>query len=187
MVLKFDIYSITCKSTGVKYIGRSQEIEKRWRAHKNMLRRGMHNNTLFQNDWTLYGEEDFSFEILHTFDNKADAEFKEQEYIDNDFIEKYNISDAKDGGDTFRKNPRKEEIRKLKSINSSGERNPMYGVPKSEYSIQRTKEANSKPIIIDGVRYNSTNDASKELGIGSTTINYRLNATSEQFSKWIYA
>lgn len=112
--MKYDVYSITCRTTGTKYIGRSQEIEKRWRSHRNMLRRGLHNNILFQTDWTLHGEEDFVFEILHTYEDKQEAELKEQEYIDDQTIVKYNISDAKDGGDTFKNNPRKEEIMKVK-------------------------------------------------------------------------
>lgn len=185
-MVEYNVYSITCKSTGFAYIGRSQEIEKRWRSHRNMLRRGTHSNTIFQMDWTTYGEEDFDFSILHTYDNLDNAERKEQELIDST-VHKYNISDAGDGGDTFTNNPRQEEIRKMKSYNSSGERNPMYGKPKSEFTIRRIKEANSKPILIDGVHYSSVREASRALGVGVTTICYRLKAESDQFTNWKYA
>lgn len=184
--MRYDVYSITCSTTGYKYFGRSQEIEKRWRAHKNMLRKGEHSNILLQSDWNTYGEDDFIFEILFTYEDKNDAELKEQELIDSD-IEKYNIADAKDGGDTFSNNPRKEEIRKLKSYQSSGKRNPMYGKPKNELTINRIKEANSKPINIEGVTYSSLTEASEILGIGVTTVSYRLNSESDRFKDWKYA
>jgi len=178
--MEYNVYSITCKTSGKKYFGRSQEIDKRWRSHRNMLRRGIHNNTSMQSDWNLFGEVDFVFEILNTYTDK-------QEYIDNQSFKKYNISDAKNGGDTFSNNPRKEEIRLLKSINTSGERNPMYGKPKSEYTIQRTKEANSKPVMIEGIRYCSSTEAGMLLGLGITTVSYRLNSKSDRFKEWKYA
>jgi group I intron endonuclease len=183
--MEYVIYSITCKETGKKYFGRSQEVEKRWRAHKNMLRRSIHNNPLLQSDWNDYGEDNFTFEILHTYSDINEAVLKEQEYIDDNSYDKYNISDAKDGGDTFTNNPRSEEIRKLKSINSSGKNNPMYGKPKNDYTIKRIKEANSKKVIINNMVYDSLTQASKELGLGTTTISYRLNAKS--FTDWKYA
>ncbi|MFK7678638.1 GIY-YIG nuclease family protein [Bacillus sp. Wb] len=181
------IYSITCLTNNVKYIGRSQEVEKRWRAHKNMLRRSLHNNTLLQNDWNLYGEDAFLFEILHEFNDLDESIIKEQEYIDDDSVIKYNISDAKAGGDTFTNNPRKEEIRKLKSINSSGENNPMYGKPKSDLMIKRVKEANSKPVTIDGIKYSSAIEASRTLNVKPTTVNYRIQSKSSRFENWNYA
>lgn len=183
--MEYVIYSITCKTTSKKYFGRSQEIDKRWRAHKNMLRRGIHNNKLMQQEWSEYGEEDFIFEILHSYSDLQESIIKEQEYIDDELYEKYNISDAKDGGDTFTNNPRSEEIRKLKSQNSSGKNNPMYGKPKNKYTIDRIKEVNSKKIIINGKLYNSLTEASKELGLGITTIGYRLKANT--FTEWKYA
>jgi len=183
--MEYVVYSITCLDTGKVYFGRSQEVDKRWRAHRNMLRRGLHNNSNLQEDWSIYGEERFQFKILHRFEYIEVAERKEQEYIDDKKYDKYNISDAKDGGDTFTNNPRQEEIRKLKSHNSSGKNNPMYGKPKSELTIRRIKEANSKKIIIEGITYDSLTRASSELGLGVTTISYRLNAKT--FSNWKYA
>ncbi|MED3792508.1 GIY-YIG nuclease family protein [Niallia alba] len=183
--MEYVVYSITCINTNRVYFGRSQEVDKRWRAHKNMLRRGLHNNTVLQKEWLLYGEDNFKFEILHRYENISEAEAREQEYIDDCSYDKYNISDAGDGGDTFSNNPRQDEIRKLKSISSSGKNNPMYGKPKSELTIRRIKEANSKKIFIDGIPYDSLTKASKELGLGVTTISYRLN--SKTFTEWKYA
>lgn len=182
--MKYDIYKITCNINNRVYFGRSQEIEKRWRAHKNMLRRSMHPNIELQNDWSKYGEEYFTFEIIHTTDNLEESISIEQHYIDNDKYNKYNISNAINGGDTYSKNPRKEEIKKLKSKIFSGKGNPMYGKEKNEYTIKRIKEVNSKPVLIEGTYYQSITEASKDLGLGNTTISYRLN--SNNFKEWNY-
>lgn len=184
-ILEYIVYSINCKVNGKKYFGRSQELEKRWRSHRNMLRKGTHNNVLLQNDWDNYGEDNFEFKILEVFHNKDEAEICEQKYIDSLAYEKYNISNAMDGGDTFTNNPRREEIRKLKSKNSSGDKNPMFGKPKNDFTIKRIKEVNSKKVMIDGVLYDSLTHASKELNIGITTVSYRLK--SESFTNWQYA
>lgn len=181
----YNIYSITCLNNGKVYFGRSQEIEKRWRSHKNMFRKSSHNNTKMQEDWNKYGEEAFLFEVIYTTSDLEESIEIEQSYIDSDIFTKYNISNAKMGGDTFTNNPRQEEIRKLKSINSSGERNPMYGKPKSARMIQRVKEANSKKVVIDGVLYPSVTEASKAHNMKVSTVCYRLKANS--FKDWKYA
>ena len=59
----------------------------------------------------------------------------------------------------------------------------MYGVKKNDYTIKRIKEANSKPIMIDNIEYKSMTEASDRLGIGISTISYRLN--SEGFTNYI--
>jgi group I intron endonuclease len=184
--MEYTIYSITCNQNSSVYFGRSQEVEKRWRAHKNMLRKSNHSNTHLQLDWDIYGESEFTFKILHVVSDLDLAISLEQKYIDDPSYNKYNISDANMGGDTFTNNPRKDEISKMKSINSSGERNPMYGKPKNEYTLKRIKEANSVPIVIDSVTYSSLTEASNVLGVGVTTINYRLKSNSDRFKEWKY-
>jgi group I intron endonuclease len=180
----YDVYTITCLSNEKVYFGRSQEVEKRWRSHKNMFRKSQHNNTLMQDDWNQFGEDSFLFEVVYTTEIIEDAISVEQMYIDSSDYDSYNISDASMGGDTFTNNPRKEEIRKLKSLQSSGERNGMYGKPKSEKMLQRVKEANSKPVIIEGVRYSSITEASKAYGVIVSTACYRIKA--ETFKEWNY-
>lgn len=182
----YTVYSIVCKENGKVYFGRSQEIEKRWRAHKNMLRRSIHNNTEMQKDWNLYSESNFEFNILEQSESLEFAIKTEQSYIDDIQYNKYNISDAKSGGDTFTNNPRKEEISKLKSINASGENNPMYGKPKTKYMIEKTREANSKPVRIEGETYSSLTEAGEKLNLGVTTVNYRLKSSSPRFIEWQY-
>ena len=185
--MKYVVYFIKCLENHKVYIGRSQEYKKRFRSHKNLLRRGQHNNLNLQNDWSKYGEHSFSFEVIHSVDVLEDSVNIEQQYLDDQNLNKYNIqTSAFGGGDTFSNNPRSESTRALISINSTGKNNPMYGVKKSDLMIQRVKEANSKPISINGKEYSSITEASKDLKVLKTTLCYRLSATSSKFEGYKY-
>lgn len=58
------IYKITNTKNGKVYIGQSVDIDKRFREHKKMLRDNNHINYLLQDDWNVYGEDAFVFEVL---------------------------------------------------------------------------------------------------------------------------
>ena len=178
------IYQVKCLVTERSYFGRSVEVPKRWRAHLNMLRRGVHYNTEMQADFSAHGEESFTFEVLEIVTPGEEAVAREQYYLDTYKVISYNIKDARHGGDTYTGNPRKEEISALKSKIFSGKGNPMYGKPKSDYTLQRIKEVNSKKVRVEGVVYASLTEASKALNIGITTISYRLR--SKTFKDWEY-
>lgn len=164
----------------------SQEYDKRKRAHTNMLRSNTHNNLELQLDWNRYGEDEFSFNIVDSFDTKEECMIAEMErvaFTDNT----YNIvKDKSVGGDIFTHNPRKEIIRDMRVKQMTGKGNHQYGKVKSEKMINSVKEANSKRISIDDEVYISITEASKSLNIGISTIVYRLNSKSERFDKWFY-
>lgn len=184
--MKYTIYTITCKNNGKIYYGRSQEYEKRTRAHLNMLRSNTHNNLYMQEDFNNYGESSFIFEIIHEYDNIQKSIEIEQQYIDENIGIGYNIGGSICGGDLFTTNPRKEEIRELRRKLATGKSNPMYGKPKSQIMIDAVKKANSKAVSIEGVVYSSIREASIKLGIGGTTIIYRLKAQTDRFKDWVY-
>lgn len=179
----YHIYKIECLVNNKKYYGRSQEIKKRWRSHINCLNHNAHPNFYLQQDWNAYGESLFKFEILHEFDDINKSIQKEQEYIDND-SNIYNISNAQNGGDTFTNNPRKEEIRQLKSKIFSGKGNPMYNKEKSELTIRRIKEANSHRISGDGIIYENKTAAAKALNLCTSAICNRVKSDKPQWSHW---
>lgn len=58
------IYSITNTANGKRYIGSAANFAIRYRLHLSGLRRGNHHSSKLQNSWNMYGEENFSFEIL---------------------------------------------------------------------------------------------------------------------------
>ncbi|MEH7652318.1 hypothetical protein [Bacillus safensis] len=127
-----------------------------------------------------YGRDNFYRIIIDEADSEEELREIEEYYIDMfDAVsskEFYNLKGTSIGGDTFTYHPEKERIRKLKSRNSSGSRNPMFGIPKTEAMIEATKKANSKPVEIDGEIYRSSTEYGKLFGIGVTTVLYRLNS-----------
>lgn len=52
------------------------------------------------------------------------------------------------------------------------------------YARANQKKACQKPVMIDGIRYSGVTEAALALGIGQTTVSYRLK--SERFETWIY-
>lgn len=59
------VYLILNTVTGDEYIGKSGNIEQRWREHATQLRAGKGNRVL-QKAWNAYGADAFTFEILET-------------------------------------------------------------------------------------------------------------------------
>lgn len=137
-----------------------------------------------QEDWNKYGEEDFKFSILASYDELDLSIEHEQRVIDGNLGVGYNIGGATDGGDRMTHNPRKEETRRLKSKVFSGEGNPMFGRPKTRKMIDSVKVANSKRVSIEGREFPSATEAIKELEVGRSTVYNRLR--SKNFPDWCY-
>lgn len=65
----FGIYCIKNKVNNKVYIGKTMtKFQKRWFHHRSLLRAGTHNNKYLQKSWNKYGEENFEFIILESFD-----------------------------------------------------------------------------------------------------------------------
>lgn len=75
------VYSITNLKNGKLYIGSSNNIYRRWRDHKNLLKKDKHHSNHLQRAWNKYGEENFIFKILEEC-NEDILLKREQYYID---------------------------------------------------------------------------------------------------------
>lgn len=75
------VYKITNKINGMIYIGSSNDIDYRWRKHKEMLVGNRHYSKHLQNSWNKYGEENFLFEILEETSEEL-LLLREQHYLD---------------------------------------------------------------------------------------------------------
>jgi group I intron endonuclease len=84
---KAGIYKIQNLVTGKVYIGCSYNIEKRWRSHLYMLRKGTHHSNKLQNSWNLYGEGNFKFEILEGVSPSIDRQILFE--LEEDFINEH--------------------------------------------------------------------------------------------------
>ena len=63
------------------YIGSSVDIERRWKQHRGILRRGTHDNSHLQRAWNKYGEDAFVFNVLEEVGTDM-LLVMEQEYLD---------------------------------------------------------------------------------------------------------
>ena len=136
---------------------------------------------------TKYGKENFTKVLLAYAETSKELEQLEEQFIRMlnavESPEYYNLKYTSIGGDTFTNNPNKEHIRTLHRQNAIGSNNNMFGKPKSAYTIQRIKEANSKPVLIEGVIFNSAREAARQLGIPSGTVFSRLR--SKNYKDWV--
>ncbi len=233
------VYRIINKKNDKKYFGSSKNIEKRFRDHKNKLKRNNHENIILQRAWNKYGEEFFLFEIVELCDKELLFE-TEQKYLN--ISPEYNIGINASGGDNISNHPHREDIikRMIKSVknrydsmtdiekkekhskpreqnpnwrggttikycacghqiqsinktcikcrNKSGVNNPFYNKnhsieTKNKLSKKRMgkKPANMRKIIIKGLVYESLAEASRQTGIPSPTILWRVNSNNKKF------
>ena len=168
------VYVTTCSVNGKKYIGKF--LYDRINDWEKYLGSGRY----LQEDIKKYGKDKFIKEIIKNYYTTEELEKAEEELIlktnavyDDNY---YNVKLSSVGGDIFTTNPRKEELREMRKQQMSGQGNPQYGKPKTEKMISSVKKANSRAIEIDGIKYESTSKASRTLGIGHTTIGYRLDS-----------
>jgi len=118
------VYTITNITNGKYYVGSSNNIKRRWRHHKDTLRRGAHPNKYLQRAFNKYGENNFLFEVI---DLTEEYILKEQEMLDQNFEATYNIAIVAGAPMTGKKHT--EKVKKLLSKKLSGKNHPHYGKP----------------------------------------------------------
>ena len=75
------VYMIKCLINGKVYIGKSNDVKRRWREHKSRLKRNNHENEKLQYDWNEYGEDNFEFKLIENYDNEEFGIELEKKYI----------------------------------------------------------------------------------------------------------
>ena len=58
------IYMIQNSINNKIYIGKTKDLNKRWKRHKRYLKGNYHYNKNLQEEWNEYGEENFKYIIL---------------------------------------------------------------------------------------------------------------------------
>lgn len=76
------IYKIENKVNGKVYIGKSTDIEERWRQHVRMLNKGCHHSTKLQVGVNGDGMDSFDFKVIESVDNDRNLASREKHYID---------------------------------------------------------------------------------------------------------
>jgi len=76
------VYAIRNTVSGRVYVGSSQNIQRRWNAHRHQLRQGTHHAVILQRSWERHGEAAFVFVILERVDDLDTMWIREQHWID---------------------------------------------------------------------------------------------------------
>ena len=78
------VYCIVCLKNNKIYIGSSIDLAVRISTHKSALRYGKHTVESLQYDFDKYGEDNFKFGVLETYEpvSPVIVRIKEQEYVD---------------------------------------------------------------------------------------------------------
>lgn len=76
------IYAIENIVTSRRYVGSSQDIDRRYKDHVYLLLKGRHPNVWLQRAWTKHGAASFRLVILETIEDVEDLLITEQGYLD---------------------------------------------------------------------------------------------------------
>jgi len=125
------IYCILNKINGKRYVGKSKDIQKRYKRHLYMLQNNINSkdlNRYLKNATLKYGIENFELIILEELPDATPGELSDAEIKWMDF---YNSCNRAFGYNLRRDSSTltevHEETRKLMSIRNAGENNPNYG------------------------------------------------------------
>ena len=133
------IYCIENKINNKKYIGQSIDILSRWRQHKSALNNKRHHSYDLQNEWDIYGEENFIFYILEMIDDPTLRNNSEINYIRIYDTTNKNCGYNIESGGIIRDFVTEESKKKISMHHAdvSGCNNPFYGKTHSEETINK--------------------------------------------------
>jgi group I intron endonuclease len=140
------IYNIINVVDGKIYIGSSNDIERRFRKHRSLLNRNIHENKHLQNAWNKYGEVNFKFVLVNEclIDSLL---IKEQEYLDiakkfcNNY---YNFNFISSKPPSPKGRVLSEYTKRKLSILRSGKNNPQFGKSPTEITKNKMSKSHSK-------------------------------------------
>ena len=187
---KSGIYIISCVNNSKHYVGESQNVTARLCAHKNKLKKNIHENQELQFDFNLYGENNFEFQKL-TFGyglNKEKRLILETQILltlqpENRYNIYINWKQRDKYTNSFFGKTHTIEARKAQSLVKKNNTSPFKGKKQSNETKQMLSRINSnktiverrKPVIIDSVYYESISEASQKTGYNRRLIRERCH------------
>lgn len=122
-----------------KYVGQSDNIKRRWKAHYRELTTNRHYSKHLQNAWNKYGENNFNFKIIEYCDIELLNE-KESYWISyyDSYKNGYNLTLGGNGLRGYKFSEASKIKMKLNHYDMHGENNPMFGV--SLYDVLNEEE-----------------------------------------------
>lgn len=120
------VYLVTNRVNGKRYVGKTNRPSARWYAHKMHAVRNDEKTALYS-AMQKHGIENFTFEVIESFDSEEDALFFEGwwiEYLGTRAPHGYNLTDGGEGASGAK---RSEETRRKMSIAQLGRPHPPVG------------------------------------------------------------
>lgn len=157
------IYKIENLINKKVYIGQTvKKPQRRFQAHRSLLKRNIHDNDHLQKAWNRYGEENFKFEIIENYP------LHELDNIEIELISKYRkinkCYNLESGGNSQKELSESTKNKLSKSIKDLHENN-------KEYRLKFLEGRARKIICINtGGIYNSIVEASEDFNINYTNI-----------------
>lgn len=148
------VYIIRCQKNNKCYFGQSQNVSSRLSGHKSRLRRNVHELLDLQQDFQLYGEENFEFFAVSYFERGCPKE--KRVYVEMQYVKQF----------------QKHCYNKFDKTTHKKEHNPFWGKKHSAETIQRIslslRENNKNglssglQIMLHGTAYPSIAEASRQ-------------------------
>lgn len=179
------IYMIENQINGMRYIGQSDNIPKRWTQHRSNLRGNRHENDHLQKAFNKYGEDAFTFQVLEEMPVQFldVAEIWWINYLDT-FKHGYNMTA---GGEATRGlvpwNKGKHRSDRIKKILSdcakqrTGEKNSFFNKKHTAETKKKISAMRSIPVreVETGIVYPSAKAADEAHGGHSSNVSKALN------------
>jgi len=74
-VTPMGVYQIKNRVNGKVFIGSSKNLPGKFNSHRFQLKQGSHMNRALQKEYTRFGEENFSFDVLDNLEPKEDPQY----------------------------------------------------------------------------------------------------------------
>lgn len=160
------IYYIECQKTKRKYVGSSNDINRRWIKHRTELKNGVHHNQFLQRVYNKYGFKNLIFVVIEVCEELVLTD-REIYYID-----KYKSLDRRYGFNfsipqIHPMMKTSEEYRKKLSDAKKGK-------TPSNINLMREKQKRAVDLYIDGVfskTFSSQHEADTQLGLTPKSVN----------------
>lgn len=194
------IYLITCIKKDKYYIGESNNVTSRLCAHKNKLRRNIHENRELQSDFNNYGENHFIFQKLifgNGMNKNKRLELETIILLTLKPEQRYNIyinwKKRDETVNSFFDKTHTFEARQAQLFAKKGKVSPFKGKTQSNTIKKMLSQINSnttnierrKPVLINSIYYESISEASQKTGLNRRLIRERChNKIHFQNFKW---
>lgn len=134
------VYEVVNTINGMRIIGSSVDIIRRWSNYKSKLKKGTYGNQGLQQAFNKHGLDKFEFNVLEIVSNKADLFTREQFYqSEYEEDELYNIRGIKNTNKKVRTKAEAIALSEKMSEVNSGENNPRHSGKLKTSDIVRIK------------------------------------------------